>query len=100
MCGIAGHTRTGASFQGPRIRRALNDLIHRGPDELAAYETESIAMGAVRLRVLDLLTGSQPMTSQDQDAVIVFNGEIYNYRELRDQLCPQVTPFRRPRIRK
>jgi asparagine synthase (glutamine-hydrolysing) len=94
LCGIAGYTRIGRSFAGGRLRRALDDLVHRGPDELGTYETKSIALGVVRLSILDLVSGSQPMSSEDRDVVVVFNGEIYNYKELRDQLSASGHTFR------
>lgn len=61
-------------------------LHHRGPDQLGVYENATVSLGAVRLKIIDLGTGNQPVTSPDGRATIVFNGEIYNYRELRKEL--------------
>ncbi len=60
--------------------------MHRGPDQQGVYESDSISLGVVRLRIIDLEGGDQPIRSADGDTVIVFNGEIYNYRELRREL--------------
>jgi asparagine synthase (glutamine-hydrolysing) len=64
----------------------MASLAHRGPDHSAGYESESIGLGSVRLKILDLELGEQPMYSEDGDTVLVYNGEIYNYRELRKEL--------------
>ena len=86
MCGITGYTHRDGVFAHERIREATDSLIHRGPDQQGTYESESISLGAVRLKIIDLQTGGQPMISDDGDTVLVFNGEIYNYRELRREL--------------
>jgi asparagine synthase (glutamine-hydrolysing) len=77
-----------------RIRRATYALTHRGPDQQGFYESESISLGAVRLRIIDLEGGDQPMQSEDSDAVLVFNGEIYNNTELRKELRDRGHSFR------
>jgi len=61
-------------------------LVHRGPDQQGVYESDQVSMGVARLRIIDLEGGDQPIFSEDGDTVIVFNGEIYNYRELRREL--------------
>ena len=61
-------------------------LSHRGPDQQGVFESDYVSMGAVRLRILDLEAGDQPMRSDDGDTVIVFNGEVFNNTELRDEL--------------
>ena len=61
-------------------------LAHRGPDQQGVFESESVSLGAVRLRVVDLTGGDQPMRSDDGDTVIVFNGEVFNNTELREEL--------------
>jgi asparagine synthase (glutamine-hydrolysing) len=60
--------------------------VHRGPDQQGTYETESVSLGAVRLKIIDLQHGQQPMHSSDGDVTLVFNGEIYNHAELRSEL--------------
>ncbi len=61
-------------------------LVHRGPDQNGVWESSSISLGAVRLKIIDLDGGNQPIVSEDGGTVIVFNGEIYNFQELRAEL--------------
>jgi asparagine synthase (glutamine-hydrolysing) len=61
-------------------------LTHRGPDQQGVWESAAVSLGAVRLKIIDLEQGAQPMTSEDGDTVAVFNGEIYNSGELRREL--------------
>ncbi|RPI10587.1 MAG: asparagine synthetase B, partial [Acidobacteriales bacterium] len=74
MCGIAGFTHGKAAPCDDRIRRATLSLIHRGPDQQGIYESPVISLGAVRLKIIDLNAGDQPLFSDDRDTVIVFNG--------------------------
>ena len=73
-------------FDRARICAATDSLIHRGPDQQGTYESECVSLGAVRLKIIDLQAGDQPMISEDGNTVLVFNGEIYNHRELRAEL--------------
>jgi len=73
-------------FDGARIRAATDSLAHRGPDQQGTYESAIVSLGAVRLKIIDLQAGDQPMVSEDGNTVLVFNGEIYNHRELRGEL--------------
>lgn len=86
MCGITGFTHRDGVFDRARIRAATESLIHRGPDQQGIYESEFVSLGAVRLKIIDLQAGDQPMASDDGKIVLVFNGEIYNHRELRAEL--------------
>ncbi len=86
MCGIAGFTHSGSSFAGGRIRAALASLVHRGPDQQGSFQSNFIALGAARLKIIDLEGGDQPIISRNGDVVIAFNGEIYNHVELRREL--------------
>ena len=61
-------------------------LSHRGPDQQGVFESDYVSMGAVRLRIIDLESGDQPMRSDDGKTVIVFNGEVFNNTELREEL--------------
>lgn len=61
-------------------------MVHRGPDQQGTYESAHVSLGAVRLKIIDLEAGSQPFFGEDNKTVLVFNGEIYNYRELRKEL--------------
>lgn len=73
-------------FDRARIREATDSLIHRGPDQQGTHQSEQVSLGAVRLKIIDLKAGDQPMVSDDGNTVLVFNGEIYNHRELRAEL--------------
>lgn len=86
MCGLAGFT--GRLDNRKRIIEKMMDrIVHRGPDMAGEYLGEGITLGFRRLSIIDLSeAGRQPMVSDDGSAVIVFNGEIYNYREMRDEL--------------
>jgi len=76
-----------------RVARAANLMIHRGPDDWGTYTDEGAALGFRRLSIIDLSpAGHQPMVSPDGNTVLVFNGEIYNYLELRKELEPDF-PF-------
>ncbi|MEO8049409.1 MAG: asparagine synthase (glutamine-hydrolyzing) [Acidobacteriota bacterium] len=86
MCGIAGFTTKTFRADDDRICRAVSCLIHRGPDQQGTFQSDNVSLGAVRLRVIDIQGGDQPITSEDGDTTIVYNGEIYNHAELRDEL--------------
>ncbi len=86
MCGIAGYTHRTRRFDPAVIKEATDSMIHRGPDQQGIYETDQISLGAVRLKIIDLEAGAQPFFSHDRKTVLVYNGEIYNYRELRKEL--------------
>ena len=86
MCGIVGFTHKDRPANGERIREATATLLHRGPDQQGVFETPNVSLGAVRLKIIDLVSGEQPMRSEDGDTVLVFNGEIYNFAEVRDEL--------------
>src|SRR5262249_19009446 len=92
MCGIAGWV--GARGGGrDRLDPMLRALAHRGPDDTGRHLDGEAALGMTRLSIIDLVTGRQPMTSDDGTATLVFNGEIYNYRELRDELATRGRRF-------
>lgn len=69
-------------------------IVHRGPDDEGFYQDENIAMGFRRLSIIDLNHGAQPMNNQDDTKVLTFNGEIYNYLELREELIALGYHFR------
>ncbi|MDR1640477.1 MAG: asparagine synthetase B, partial [Clostridiales bacterium] len=85
MCGFVGFT---GSPEGPEdLLTSMMDLIaHRGPDSAGVYLGEDIALGFRRLSIIGLADGSQPMFNEDGTIAIVFNGEIYNYQELKDEM--------------
>ena len=86
MCGIAGFTHLNHRQRPERIWAITKQLTHRGPDRQDVWESASASLGAVRLKIIDLEHGDQPMVSDDGDTVIVFNGEVYNHAELRGEL--------------
>lgn len=95
MCGIAGHV----AFSGPPDRdlvlRMSDRLAHRGPDDSGAFADDRVALSHRRLSIIDLSPdGAQPMCDGERSLWIVYNGEIYNYRELRDELAGMGCPFR------
>ena len=87
MCGIAGFTHLNSRPDPAKIRAATATLHHRGPDQSGTWESDTVSLGAVRLKIIDLAHGNQPIVSQDGKTVIVFNGEIYNHAELRAELA-------------
>ena len=93
MCGIAGFVEApgSGSPSAPEASRALVhrmcDVIrHRGPDDEGVWMGDGVALGMRRLSIIDLATGHQPIHNEDRSVWTVFNGEIYNFRELREQL--------------
>jgi asparagine synthase (glutamine-hydrolysing) len=88
MCGIAGylHFDPARPASKERIQRMTDLVAHRGPDGQGIWIDGPLAFGHRRLAIIDLSTGDQPMSSTDGRAVIVYNGEIYNYLELRSEL--------------
>ncbi len=89
MCGIAGMFSLAPGLAPPRpeqVGRMVSALRHRGPDEFGGYLDDRVALGHARLSIIDLSTGQQPMGNEDGTVWIVFNGEIFNYVELREEL--------------
>ncbi len=88
MCGIAGifHLETQKPVDPIRVTAMTDALAHRGPDGAAVWTAPGVGLGHRRLAIIDLATGDQPMASADGRHVIVFNGEIYNFREVRATL--------------
>jgi asparagine synthase (glutamine-hydrolysing) len=88
MCGICGKLEfdRGANVSGALIRSMLDTIRHRGPDDQGVYLSPQLGLGHARLSIIDLSSGHQPLSNEDGTVWIVFNGEIYNYQELRNQL--------------
>jgi len=87
MCGIVGVVRNDKSdIDQALLGRMCAAIRHRGPDDDGFYVNGPVGLGMRRLAIIDLKTGQQPIHNQDRTAWIVFNGEIYNYRELRGKL--------------
>jgi len=96
MCGIAGQYNyaTQAPVDQETIRRMARSITHRGPDDEGFYFSGALGLGFRRLSIIDLGGGHQPMADADESVWIVFNGEIYNYKELRAELEQQGHRFR------
>ena len=94
MCGIAGILNFAIKEEDVSTVREMTSLLeHRGPDGEGYYQDSSIALGHRRLKVIDLITGEQPIFNEDGTLVAVYNGEIYNFRELRRSLVSQGHTF-------
>lgn len=85
MCGICGFTGRLATSEEV-LENMKNKIIHRGPDSGGSYIDDGVSMGFRRLSIIDLEGGHQPIYNETRDMVITFNGEIYNYQELREDL--------------
>ena len=93
MCGIAG----GVGNRAPKsdeLSRQLDSIHHRGPDETGRFLSDGIALGIRRLAIIDVGTGQQPVSNESQTIHLVFNGEIYNFKSLRDDLSSKGHHFR------
>src|SRR6516164_3012607 len=86
MCGIAGFTRLNRAVNRGVAHRITETLRHRGPDQQGVFEGSVATLCAVRLKIIDLTGGDQPILSDDGATAIAFNGEIYNHREIRSEL--------------
>src|SRR5579871_3469915 len=96
MCGICGKLEFDFNRSVSRgLLKSMADTIqHRGPDDEGYYFSGPAGLGFRRLSIIDLATGHQPLSNEDGTVWIVFNGEIYNYQELRDQLLAKGHTFR------
>ena len=86
MCGIAGKVSLRGDVPAGLVESMCERQAHRGPDSRGIHRSGGVALGIQRLRIIDLETGDQPIFNEDRSVVVVQNGEIYNYRELRAQL--------------
>ena len=85
MCGFCGFTGTENDKQNI-IKNMMQKIIYRGPDSEGTHIDNDIALGFRRLSIIDLNEGSQPIYNEDKSLVIVFNGEIYNYQDIKKEL--------------
>lgn len=85
MCGFAGFTGN-IENREDIIKNMTNKIIHRGPDSEGIYTNEKVTLGFRRLSIIGLENGSQPIFNEDSSLAIIFNGEIYNYQELKSEL--------------
>jgi asparagine synthase (glutamine-hydrolysing) len=88
MCGIAGlfHVETAKPVDPARIRAMTDAQAHRGPDGSGVWTAQGVGLGHRRLSIIDLGGGAQPMASADGQIVVTYNGEIYNFRDVRREL--------------
>ena len=85
MCGFCGFVNK-KSDKKDTLKNMMDKIIYRGPDSDGMYIDEDIALGFRRLSIIDLEEGSQPIFNEDKSKVILFNGEIYNYKDIRKEL--------------
>src|SRR2546421_8723566 len=87
MCGITGFINADGRLVNRSILERMNRaIVHRGPDEDGFYIHENVGLAMRRLSIIDLASGQQPIYTQERTKAIVFNGEIYNYQSLRNEL--------------
>jgi len=96
MCGIAGifHVETAKPVDEARVRAMLAPMHHRGPDGSGIWSAPGVGLGHLRLSIIDLGGGAQPMATPEGEIVVTFNGEIYNFAELRAELEQRGHHFR------
>jgi len=87
MCGIAGFLLREGVAQSRIVSAMCDQIRHRGPDDEGVYTDGPCGIGMRRLSIIDLSTGHQPLSNEDASVWVAFNGEIYNYRELRERLA-------------
>ena len=91
MCGFCGYLN---KKEKDSIKKMNDAIIHRGPDDESYYKDDFIAMGFRRLSIIDLKGGRQPMTNEDDSMIITFNGEIYNFKEIKEDLIKKGHKFK------
>nr|NIQ56577.1 hypothetical protein [Gemmatimonadota bacterium]NIU76776.1 hypothetical protein [Gammaproteobacteria bacterium]NIY10496.1 hypothetical protein [Gemmatimonadota bacterium] len=95
VCGIAGVLRVdGARVRPDLLREMVSRLAHRGPDSRGVATLDGVGLGHARLSIIDPALGRQPMSIRDGELTLTYNGEIFNYLELRDELAGQGHRFR------
>ncbi len=93
LCGFTGEILAPNSGRQETIQTMTDQITHRGPDSSGFFVSDDIAMGFRRLSIIDLDAGNQPIYNEDKTLVLTFNGEIYNYRELREELLSKGHQF-------
>ncbi len=93
MCGICGYLSFNhANYSSQEQLIEMSDtLIHRGPDGFGYHQDRGLGLGSRRLKIIDAVSGHQPMANEDGSIVVVFNGEIYNFKEIRETLKNKYT---------
>ena len=93
MCGFVGFTNQ-IKDDGTHLHEMMNKIVHRGPDSEGMYVGDNVCLGFRRLSIIDLADGDQPMYNADRSLVLTFNGEIYNFLELREELLSKGHDFK------
>lgn len=95
MCGIAGFFQFNETIEVKKhtLRKMLTRIRHRGPDQSGVYISDGVGLGSVRLSIIDLSSGTMPLSTIDESKWVVFNGEIFNYIELREELTAKGHSF-------
>ena len=95
MCGISGifNYKNNLPVDHEILRSMNGELVHRGPDSEGFYAQDNIGLAFRRLSIIDLDTGNQPIHNEDKSVWVVFNGEIYNYIELRKVFTNEVLDY-------
>ncbi|MDO8604843.1 MAG: asparagine synthase (glutamine-hydrolyzing) [bacterium] len=94
MCGIAGIIHYSSSNAGDILDEMLSRIVHRGPDDSGVFLDDEVAFGMRRLSIIDTKGGKQPISSEDGSLVVVFNGEIYNFKKIRGELIASGHTFK------
>lgn len=93
MCGIVGFVST-RDNKAEIIENMMDTIVHRGPNSSGVFTDDQVALGFRRLSIVDLSGGSQPIYNEDETKIIIFNGEVYNYQEIREDLIAKGHVFR------
>ena len=95
MCGFVGFMdKLNQDEKRKSIKVMADRIIHRGPDEEGYYVDDDVALGHRRLSIIDLSSGQQPMFNEDGSIAVVYNGEIYNFQEIREDLINKGHSFK------
>src|SRR6516225_4887777 len=94
MCGIAGFLLRNGEAKAAEVRAMTDVIRHRGPDDEGIYADGPCGIGMRRLSIIDLSSGHQPISNEDESVWVVFNGEIYNHEDLRRDLISRGHSFR------
>ncbi|MCA9914985.1 MAG: asparagine synthetase B, partial [Anaerolineae bacterium] len=94
MCGICGIASAGQPVEQALLQQMNQTMVHRGPDGAGVHLADAVGLAMRRLSIIDVVGSDQPLYNEDQRIALVFNGEIYNFRELRHNLQQQGHVFR------
>ena len=98
MCGIVGIASL--NLNKIKLNEITNTLSHRGPDDFGIYQDNYVGLGHRRLSIIDLEGGRQPIFNEDRSMCIIFNGEIYNFIQIRDDFLEKVIVFQHAAIQR